>query len=347
MLYDEIIGRGYMKKLLLMILLLTLTYGCTAEDNTAISNESIKKTLPVSESISDIENEEQLRTATEINKEKETITDRIEVYINEQVQLVDMVIVLNEFSDEQGVGYSVPSVGNKFVSCDLTFYNVGSEDYLVSSNHMFELTDSEGNAYYASFMAQTKSRLSSMILPGRMVRGKVLFEVPKESIATELLYDYSWIVPGQVVFILDNEQSVDVTLFDNPVKEPVKYKIGDTIESSDFDIVVKSISESLGSDYKVPLKGYKYLVLDMKVKNNKLKKVDVMSLRLFKLQDEQGYIHSVNSFTGSKESIDRGLDARGTKEGVITFEVPEDQSDFDLLFMHGPHYNELVIIELN
>ncbi len=257
-----------------------------------------------------------------------------------------MVIILNGFSDEQGVGYSVPSVGNKFVSCDLTFYNVGSEDYLVSSNHKFELSDSEGNAYYASFMAQTKKRLSSMVLPGRMIRGEVLFEVPKESIAAELLFDYSWIVPGQVVFILDNEQSVDIKAFDNLVKEPAKYKIGDTIESSDFDVVVNSISESLGSDFKVPLKGYKYLVLDISVKNNKFKKVDVMGRRLFKLQDEQGYIHSVNNFTGSKESIDRGLDARGTKQGVITFEVPEDQNDFELLFMHGHHYNEVIIIEL-
>jgi len=341
-----------MKKYVVIFLVccLLMFTGCSSDSTSTTANEA-ENTNDVVE----VENSNEVSNQNTANESEETDEELVEVsepvktefYLNELVEIGDLIISLNSVEKSMGVEYFEPEEGNKYVILDLTFHNVGEETYTLSSMLGFELVDNDQYTYDTSWSAPTKGSLDGTILPGQKLRGQVGFEIPENSIATELLFDYDFFTSGQVVFLLDPEMSVEPVNFENPVAFDGTKAIEEIIETDDFTFVANSFKLSEGSQYFGPDEGNVYYVVDVSMTNNSSEAQSISTMLMFEMQDELGYRYDVAIYTEAKGSIDGDIAAGKTSRGEIAFEVPADLANYTLLYSPGVFEDEMYVIDLN
>jgi hypothetical protein len=95
--------------------------------------------------------------------------------------------------------------GETFAVVDLTIENLDDEATSVSSIMSFEVKDKDsGYAYDMDMMATMAldQQIDGKVQPGDKIRGKLAFEVPKDSNALQLVFDFGLFDYAQAKFNL-------------------------------------------------------------------------------------------------------------------------------------------------
>lgn len=113
-------------------------------------------------------------------------------------------------------------------------------------------------------------------------------------------------------------------------KGPETYNIGDTVEAGDYIFTVNSVREDKGGDFLKPDEGNIYYIIDATVENKGDKSINVSSLLMFTLIDEEGYTYDITFGPDTKGQLD-GEIAPGRKlRGELAFEIPADATGLEL-----------------
>lgn len=123
----------------------------------------------------------------------------------------------------------------------------------------------------------------------------------------------------------DDEDSDNDWYYDDEDEDEVPvYKIGETAEVGDLDIVVTSINRnfSTGNRFDTPDDGMEYVKVNLTLSNSSRKKTVDYSPLDFELENGDGDIHNYATSL-QDDHLGRGsLAAGGKKTGSLVFEVP-------------------------
>ncbi len=107
------------------------------------------------------------------------------------------------------------------------------------------------------------------------------------------------------------------------------FEIGDVVKMGDLHFAVNGIHFSDGSDFIKPEEGYKFLLLDISIKNAGEKFESISSLMMFKLVDDEGVSYDI-SLADTKGQLDGKMAPGRRLRGEIAFEVPNNIEKFEL-----------------
>lgn len=326
-----------MKRLLPVLLILTLLLCSCGSNNTGASGSEPTNSSTNSATESTTETTE---ASSFVTKSRDS-----EIFIGELVETDGFMMCVNSVTEGDGEGFFVPEDGNKFVTIDMTLHNITNES-IYNSTMSLTVLDSSGNVYETSWIAPVKGTLDGTILPGRMLRGEVAYELPKDAVATDLLFDFDIAGINQVVFKLDTEKAVEAQTYVNPVKFNDFIKLGDTITTDNFTFVIKSMQESSGNESMSPSEGNTYYIVDFTVNNTSSEVQMVDSFFLYELQDEHGYAFDPELYTELIEDIELDLDPGASVTGQAIFEVPADSTKFVLMISPHLYDNGQYVVEM-
>jgi len=252
-------------------------------------------------------------------------------YINEYVQIGDIVICVLGVEDKTEESTFEPDQGYKYVEADISIYNTSDEFHSISSWMGFELQDSELYTYSASIMADNKFSLDGSIPPGMKMSGTVSFELPEGSIPQNLIFDYDWLGGGQAIINLDEENVLEYKKFDNP-QVPIKPAVvGDTLEFSNVNITINSMREDKNGGLFEPDEGMMYALIDLTIENKSSESISSSSLMQINMFDGQGHYYSTSLFAETKGSIEGEISPGQKKRGEVGFEVLEKAESLYML----------------
>jgi hypothetical protein len=113
------------------------------------------------------------------------------------------------------------------------------------------------------------------------------------------------------------------------------FQVGDEVKLGDWRVKVHSVTDPLVStnEFLKPKPGNRYIAIDTEVTNMTSQPQTVSSLFCFELQDDknQSYDYAITGDTSVK-SPDGEVDARGSRRGMLTYEVPESATGLKLRF---------------
>jgi len=132
------------------------------------------------------------------------------------------------------------------------------------------------------------------------------------------------------------------------VETPV-FQVGDEVKLGDWRVKVHGVTDPLVStnEFFEPKPGFRYIAIDTEVTNTTARPQTVSSLLCFELQDDknQSYDQAITGDTSVK-SPDGEVDARSSRRGVLTYEVPETVTALKLRFKCELFSRGSAIIEL-
>lgn len=135
----------------------------------------------------------------------------------------------------------------------------------------------------------------------------------------------------------DDEDSDDDWYYDDEDEDEVPvYKIGETAEVGDLDIVVISITRnfSTGNRFDTPDDGMEYVKVNLTLSNSSRKKTVDYSPLDFELENGDGDIHNYATSLQDDHLGSGSLAAGGKKTGSLVFEVPAKDTQLTL------HYDD-------
>jgi len=236
----------------------------------------------------------------------------------------------------EGEGFFTPGAGNEFYFIDVEIANIGSSVESISSLLMFDLRDEEGFSQDISFSAVTlgRSGLDGAILPGRVIRGELAYEIPIDSRSYELQINLHVFGTAGIFSVAMDEVSVTPA---NPntlrsAATGVEFAIGEPVEIENLEFVVNGIRTDSGSGFFTPDAGYTYLLVDVSVTNNGSEAELISSMLMFTLRDSEGfaYTSSMGALSVGRGGLDGDVMVGSTLRGELGFEVPEGITGLEL-----------------
>jgi hypothetical protein len=252
-------------------------------------------------------------------------------YINEHVQIGDIVITVLGVREKTDGNTFDPSEGNKYVAVDIEIHNINSEFESISSWIGFELQDSESYTYSISIMADNQFSLDGTIPPGMKMTGSVSFEIPESSIPENLIFDYDWLGGGQAIINLSEEKAVEYIKFKNPQETIEAAELGNTLEFSKVDITLNSLREDKDGGLFEPEEGMMYAIIDLTIENKSSESISSSSLMQIDVFDDSGHFYSTSLFAETKGSIEGEISPGQKKRGEVGFEVLEQSESLYML----------------
>jgi len=123
--------------------------------------------------------------------------------VGEKIKLGDYYLTVNGFEDYiEENPFGQPKEGNKLFAVDVTVENNGTEPK--SYNELdFEIQDSTSYIYTSSIASKEPTLHSGDLQSSRNVRGWITFEIPKNTLGLELIYQPDWWDAGQIIVKLN------------------------------------------------------------------------------------------------------------------------------------------------
>jgi hypothetical protein len=113
------------------------------------------------------------------------------------------------------------------------------------------------------------------------------------------------------------------------------FQVGDEVKLGDWRVKVHTVTDPLVStnEFFEPKPGNRFIAIDTEVTNTTSRPQTVSSLLCFELQDDknQSYDQAITGDTSVK-SPDGEVDAKGSRRGVLTYEVPTSATGLKLRF---------------
>jgi hypothetical protein len=277
--------------------------------------------------------------ATEAPAEEPTQPAPTNYQVGDIISMGDVVMVVLGWENPAGDDFSKPDEGNVFVAVELILVNQSDSSISVSSMLQMELKDDTHQRYDVDFtasMAIEESSPDGEISPGERVRGKVGFQVPEDAAGLVFVFDADVWGTGKVFVELGPEPvSVEPPAELPGEKAQTMYAIGDVIEIGDLTLSVNEVTYPSGDSFNKPDEGYKFVVVDVTIKNKSSEAVSVSSMLQMSLKDDagQGYDVDLMASAASGGSTPDGEIAPGeTIRGQVGFEVPDDTTGLVFVF---------------
>lgn len=299
--------------------------GETTENSEAISENVVEETEPSEEEIEPtIEETEPIQTVYEIG---------------DVINIGDKVIVVAGWEILEPNDFVEPDPGKVFVAVDLIIVNSGDAPINTSSILQVSLKDETSQKYNVDLMAQTLIKSGSIegeLYPGEKIRGTIGFQVSEEFQSLEFGFDAAVFGFGKVFVNLGSEPVVAQIPETLPGEtEQNIFSIGDTIEINDMILTINEVSIPPSSGYFGPDEGYKFVVVDLTLKNNSSQSVNISSLLQMWVKDSESRQYSVDVFAteaGGGTLPDGEYAADETIRGQVGYQVPENETTLLFVF---------------
>jgi hypothetical protein len=120
--------------------------------------------------------------------------------VGEQVKVGDTwVVTVNSAKLHGPTDIDQPSSGNTYLVLDITFKNVSSKEQDLSTFQM-SLKDSTGQTYDDTIVTFAKSAPEGKVEAGDLLRGQLVYEVPKAQKAFTFAFESDIVSSGQTIW---------------------------------------------------------------------------------------------------------------------------------------------------
>lgn len=123
--------------------------------------------------------------------------------VGDTVEARNILVTLNDVSENIGSDFAAPETGNIFVLCEFTIENQSSEDIAVSSLLSFSgyFDDYAASVSLMAMVADSeKQQLDGTIAPGKKMRGVIGFEAPESWAQMEVRFQPSMLNDLEFIF---------------------------------------------------------------------------------------------------------------------------------------------------
>lgn len=277
-----------------------------------------------------------------------------EYKVGDTIRVGNLEVTVYRVWTSEGSDFRTPDAGNVFYFMDVIIANKGESAESISTMLMFDLRDSEGYSIGQSFSAYAlgQSGLDGTVLPEKVIRGDIGFEVPANPFGYELQINLSVFGSAGLFSVHLDNIADDATTKEIPqsTKTGSEIQLGMPHTTGTLEIVVNSIRFSNGEDFFKPDEGNEYLLVDVSIQNNGNEAETISSMLMFDLHDANGYSYSISLGAESlgKGGLSGDVMAGRTLRGELGFEVPIGAIGLEL--MVNPDVfgsDELFIVTLN
>jgi hypothetical protein len=217
--------------------------------------------------------------------------------------------------------------------------NQGTDTDSVSTMLQMNLKDDTGQQYGVDLMASMAADADSPdgeIAPGERIRGKVGYQVPQEAAGLVYVFDASLFGAGKV-FVELGPEPIAVEVPAEVVGEEAQemFAVGDVIEIGNLRLTVNDVSSPDGDEFNSPDEGYKFLVVDVTLKNRDSESKAISSALQMWVKDATGqkYALDLMATVASGGSTPDGEIVPGEKlRGQVGYQVPEDAGGLVFVF---------------
>ncbi len=110
------------------------------------------------------------------------------------------IVTLNSAKTNPGSEFSMPKAGNIYLVIDVTLKNVSAIEQNVSSVLQFTLQDATGQKYDQTFADFAKASPDGKVVPNSLLRGELVYEVPKALYDFTFSFEADITSPGQTIW---------------------------------------------------------------------------------------------------------------------------------------------------
>ena len=274
--------------------------------------------------------------------------------VGDTIKVGNMEVTVLGHKTHEGGGFLTPDAGNVYYLIDVVIANKGDKAESISSMLMFDLRDGDGFSQSISFGAQSagQSGLDGSVLPGKVIRGDLGYEIEKNTTGYELqinlnVFGSSGLFSVAMDKISDTPTSPD-SLYST--KTGAEIAVSQTYSVGNLEFVVNGIRTDNGKDFLKPDPGNTYFLVDVSVTNTGDETTSISSMLMFTVRDSNGYSYSesMGALSASKGSLDGEVMAGKTLRGELGYEVPNGLTGLEL-FVNPSVFGtaDLFVVSLN
>jgi hypothetical protein len=121
--------------------------------------------------------------------------------VGDQVKVGDTwVVTVNSAKIHAGTEFDQPKSGDTYLVFDITFKNVSSDEQDLSSLAQLSLKDATGQTYDETIVSFAKGSPDGKVEAGSLLRGQVVYEIPKAQKAFTLAFEADLVSSGQTIW---------------------------------------------------------------------------------------------------------------------------------------------------
>ena len=269
--------------------------------------------------------------------------------IGDFIRLGDLVAVVLGWREPELPVQTRPNPGAKYVAVDLALVNAGDRD--VSRLFYIRLKASGARVYdpdrgWGEFARGAPLPGEGVISPGERIRGEVAFQIADD--ATDLVLSFTLRTVGEreaLIALGPRPRAIEPPALIPGETPPTIYATGEPVRTGDLELLLhgaRSLTEGLPVR---PDPGFRFVVLDLSVKNLSPAEVQIESNKQMTLKDSLGYVYPVSPATWSvvRSPVDGFFDPDQKKRGPIVFEIPHDADGLTFIFEPLFGFDKVVI----
>jgi len=317
--------------LMLLIVLLAGLVGCAPPDNTP------ERVVPAESQNNETEGYESEPTTSLPAENEEDESDERHFAVGDTIRVGNLEITVVGYRISEGEGFFTPRDDNNvFYLIDVAIANRGDAVESISSMLMFDLRDEDGFSISTSISATAMGRsgIDGAVMPGKVIRGELGYEIPRDSTGFNLQINPQAFGRSGLFSIGMDETSNTPTNPDTlrSSRTGAELQVGETFSSGDLEFVVNGVSMDGGSGFFTPDEGNTFLLIDVSVINNGSESASISSMMMFTLRDSHGFSYSISisAVAAGRGGLDGDVMAGSTLRGELGFEVPDGMTGLEL-----------------
>lgn len=123
-----------------------------------------------------------VETNTSVTSAPVETTAPADFTVGDTVEMRDIYVTLNSFTENKGANFYVPNEGNVFVLCEFTIENKTNSDLAISSLLCFQAyaDDFSTNMSITATLLSDKGQLDGTVAAGKKMNGVIGYEIPED-----------------------------------------------------------------------------------------------------------------------------------------------------------------------
>ncbi len=256
--------------------------------------------------------------------------------LGDLIRLGDLVAVVLGWREPELPVHIRPNPDSKYVAVDLALVNAGERD--VSRLFTIRLKDSATRVYDPERGALARGAElpgQGVINSGERIRSEVAFQIADD--AEGLLLSLTLRTLGgqeALVALGPRPRALEPPALIPGETPPTIFAAGEPVQTGDVELLLHG-AQSLTEGLPVrPDSGFRFVVLDLSVKNLSTGGIEIDSDKQMTLKDSLGYIYAISPATWSAigSPVNGFFDAEQVKQGLIVFEIPHDADGLTFIF---------------
>ena len=259
--------------------------------------------------------------------------------LGDLIRLGDLVAVVLGWREPDLPVHIRPNPDKRYVAVDLALVNAGERD--VSRLFYIRLKDSATRVYdpdrrWGEFARGAPLPGEGVISPGERIRSEVVFEAAVD--AEELVLSFTlrtFSAREALIALGPSPRAIEPPALIPGETPPTIFATGEPVQAGgDVELLLhgaRSLTEGLPVR---PDSGFRFVVLDLAVKNLSTAAITIESNQQLTLKDSEGYGYTIHPATWSaiRSPVDRTFGGGQVKRGPIIFEIPHDAGGLTLVF---------------